>query len=258
MSKPKDRKIQPLFPEFFSFGGSLDRNKGWLRIQELIPWQELESEYLSYFSDVGRPAKDAPLILGLLLLKHMTKLSDREIIAEVMENPYMQAFCGFHAMATTARLEASTRTQARKRLGPKFFRNLEEETCAVLIERGIIRARGLLANAAGFPEEIEFPTDAGLLNDVRRWRVKTIRRRGGKMRIRRRKAEKEYLRFTKARRKMKKIIHRAKKAMLQYVRSNIGQLEMVLRKIPAVEINILDTLAVSKEIFRQPWAMYKR
>jgi len=92
MYKPKDRKTQVLFPELFPFGGSLDQRNRWLRIRELIPWQELEYENLKYFSDVGRPAKDAQLILGLLLLKHMTKLSDREIIAEVMENPYMQAF----------------------------------------------------------------------------------------------------------------------------------------------------------------------
>ena len=258
MYKPKDRKTQVLFPELFPFGGTLDERNRWLRIRELIPWQELEYEYLRYFSDVGRPAKDAQLVLGLLLLKHMTKLSDREIIAEVMENPYMQAFCGFHSMATTATLDASTLTQVRKRLGPKFFRDLEKKTYAVLIERGIIRARGLLADATVFPEEIKFPTDVGLLNDVRRWLVRTIRRLGGKMRTRRRKAEKEYLRFSKTKRKTKKIINRAKKAMLQYVRRNIGQLETVLRAIPEVEEKILRWLAVSKEIFRQQWEMYKK
>jgi hypothetical protein len=29
------------------------------------------------------------LVIGLLLLKHMTGLSDRELVAEVLENPYM-------------------------------------------------------------------------------------------------------------------------------------------------------------------------
>jgi len=257
MYKPKDRQTHVLFPELFPFGGALDERNRWLRILELIPWQELEYEYLKSFSDVGRPAKDAQLVLGLLLLKHMTKLSDREIIAEVMENPYMQAFCGFHSMATTATLDASTLTQVRKRLGPTFFREMEKKTYAVLIERGIIRARGLLADATVFPEEIKFPTDVGLLNDVRRWLVRTIRRLGGKMRTRRRKAETDYLRFSKTKRKTKKIIHRAKKAMLQYVRRNLGQLETVLRGIPDVEKKILEYLAVSKEIFRQQWEMYK-
>jgi len=258
MYKPKDRKTQVLFPELFPFGGSLDEQNRWLRIAALIPWEELEFEYLKYFSDVGRPAKDAQLILGLLLLKHMTKLSDREIIAEVMENPYMQAFCGFHAMATVATLDPSTLTRVRKRLGPKFFQELEKKTYAVLIERRIIKAKGMLADATVFPEEIKFPTDVGLLNDVRRWLVRTIRTLGGKLRTRRRKAEQDYLRFAKTKRKTKKIIHRAKKAMLQYVRRNLGQLEKILRKLPDVEKKILERLGVSKEIFRQQWEMYKR
>jgi hypothetical protein len=54
MYKPKDRNTQVLFPELFPFGGTLDERNRWLRIRELIPWQELEYEYLKYFSDVGR------------------------------------------------------------------------------------------------------------------------------------------------------------------------------------------------------------
>jgi len=38
----------------------------------------------------------------------MTGLSDRELVAEVLENPYMQAFCGFRSMATEDVLDAST------------------------------------------------------------------------------------------------------------------------------------------------------
>lgn len=89
MYRPKDRSSRPLFPELFPFGGKLDAGNRWLRIAELIPWQDLEDEYRKAFSDIGRPAKDAQLVIGLLLLKHMTGLSDRELVAEVLENPYM-------------------------------------------------------------------------------------------------------------------------------------------------------------------------
>jgi hypothetical protein len=137
-----------LFPELFPFGGSLDERNHWLRIGELIPWEELEVEYGKYFSEAGRPAKDAQLVLGLLLLKHMTKLSDREVVAEVLENPYMQAFCGFHSLVTEETLDPSTLARVRKRLGPKFFKELEKKTYGVLIERGIIRARGQVLERA--------------------------------------------------------------------------------------------------------------
>ena len=90
MYRAKDRKTQLLFPELFPFGGKLDERNRWLRIEKLVPWEDLEIEYGKAFSpDFGRPAKDAQLVIGLLLLKHMTGLSDRELIAEVLENPYM-------------------------------------------------------------------------------------------------------------------------------------------------------------------------
>jgi hypothetical protein len=98
--KSKDRKSLSLFPELFPFGGQLNERNRWLRIGELIPWEELEDEYRKHFSDVGRPAKDAQLVIGLLLLKHMTGLSDEALVEEVLENPYMQAFCGFGEFAT--------------------------------------------------------------------------------------------------------------------------------------------------------------
>jgi hypothetical protein len=256
MYKPKDRDTYVLFPELFPFGGHLDERNRWLRISELIPWAEIEAEYLKSFSPQGRPAKDAQLILGLLLLKHMTKLSDRELLVTVMENPYMQAFCGFHSMATTATLDASTLTQARKRLGPKFSR-AGAVTYAVLIERGIIRRRGCWP-MPGRSREIKFPTDVGLLNDVRRWAVRTIKKLGGKFRTRRRKAEKEFLSFSKTKRKTRKIIRKAKKAMLQYARRNLGQLEQLIKNIPDIEKKVLEYLAVSKEILRQQAEMYKR
>lgn len=85
MYRAKDRKTRLLFPELFPFGGKLDESNRWLRIERLIPWEDMEIEYGKAFSDIGRPAKDAQLVIGLLLLKHMTGLSDRDVVAEVLE-----------------------------------------------------------------------------------------------------------------------------------------------------------------------------
>jgi len=72
MYRPRDRKTVPLFAELFPFGGGLDLINRRLRIAEMIPWDELETEYAKAFSERGRPATDARLVIGLLLLKHMT------------------------------------------------------------------------------------------------------------------------------------------------------------------------------------------
>jgi len=266
MYRSQDRKTRPLFPELFPFGGKLDESNRWFRIADLIPWEDLEDEYRKAFSDFGRPAKDGRLVIGLLLLKHMTGLSDRELVAEVLENPYMQAFCGFRSMATADVLESSTLSKIRKKLGVEFFRSMEKKTYRMLIERRIIRAKGMLMDATVFPEAIKYPTDVGLLNDVREWLVRTIDKLGStlgvkKPRTYKRKARQEFLKFTK-KRKTKKAIAKAKKAMLQYVRRNLRQLREVVETArhqgKRVFRAVRKRLEVAEEIFRQQWEMSRR
>ena len=91
---------------------------------------------------LGRPETDSRLFLGLILLKHLTGLSDREVVQSVRENVYQQAFCGFEEFVTDSALEPSTLTKLRKRLGVGFFKSMEEETHRLLIERKIIGAKG--------------------------------------------------------------------------------------------------------------------
>jgi IS5 family transposase len=266
MYRRKDRKTLPLFPELFPFGGKLNENNRWLRIADLIPWEELEEEYAKHFSDVGRPAKDAQLVIGLLLLKHMTGLSDEGIVQDVLENPYMQVFCGFEKFVTEEILDPSTLTKMRERLGLEFFKELEKKTYKLLIDRKIIKAKGMLVDATVFPEEIKYPNDVGLLNDVREWLVKHIKRVGKaigkKYRTYPRKARKDYLNFSKKKRKTKKTINKAKRQMLQYVRRNIKQLKNAIEQVKVkgqrVKQNIMDRLQVAGKIYHQQLEMYKR
>jgi IS5 family transposase len=250
----------------FPFGGKLNENNRWLRIAELIPWEELEEEYAKHFSDVGRPGTDAQLVIGLLLLKHMTGLSDEGVVEDVLENPYMQAFCGFERFVTEEILDPSTLTKMRERLGLEFFKELERKTYKLLIERKIIKARGMLVDATVFPEEIKYPNDVGLLNDVPEWLVRNIKRVakaiGKRYRVYPRKGRKDYLNFSKKKTRTKKTIQRAKRQMLQYVRRNIRQLKDAIEQVKAtgqkVKQNIIDRLHVAEKIYHQQLEMYKK
>ena len=265
MYRAKDRKTLPLFPELFPFGGTLNENNRWLRISELIPWDELEEEYAKKFSDMGRPAKDGQLVIGLLLLKHMTGLSDEGVVTTVMENPYMQAFCGFEKFVTEDLLDSSTLTRMRERLGLEFFKQLETTTYKLLIDQKIIKAKGMLIDATVFPENIKYPNDVGLLNDVREWLVNNIKKLGkivGKTyRTRPRVARKEYLNYSKKKRKSKKTINTAKKKMLQHVRRNLNQMKDVIEIIKAqgqrIKQKIIDKIEVAQKIYSQQQEMYK-
>ena len=197
MYRGKDRLTLPLFTELFPFGGKLDPENRWLKIGKLLPWGEIESRYMRQFSEIGRPSLDGRLVIGVLFLKHMTGLSDEEIIQSVRENPYMQAFCGLDSFATGPFMDSSSLCKIRKRLGKKYFAELERETYRILIERKIIRGKGMLLDATVFPEYVRYPTDTGLLNEAREWAVKRIKELGKalgeKVRTYGRKARQEYL-----------------------------------------------------------------
>ena len=136
MYRKKDKKTEELFKELMPWGGRLNENNRWMRLEELIPWDELEEEYSKYFADTrGRPGLDSQLVLGVICIKHMLKLSDEDAVEQVLENPYMQAFCGLESFATENLFNDSSLSKLRKRLGKKYFRQLENKVLEVLKKR---------------------------------------------------------------------------------------------------------------------------
>ena len=172
MYKIKDRSTGLLFKKFLPFSGKLDENNRWIKISHLIPWEELEELYASYFSDRGRPGLDGRLVVGLFLLKHMSGLSDEELVLEPGENVYYQAFCGFKEFKCGTLLDSSSLTKLRNRLGVKYFQQLESRTYKVLVDLKIIKQKGVLCDGTVLSENIKYPNDVGLLNDAREWLVR--------------------------------------------------------------------------------------
>ena len=266
MYRSKDRKTLSLFKELMPYGGRLNKNNRWLRLRELVPWEELEEEYGKYFSERGRPGIDGQLVIGVICIKHMMKLSDEGVVEQVLENPYMQAFCGLESFATGKLFDESSLSKLRKRLGKKYFRQLENEVLRVLKERKIIKARGVMLDATIFPSNIKYPTDVGLLNEAREWLVKHIKeiskRIGRWTRTYRINARNEYLNFSKKRKKTKKTVREAKKKMMQYVKRNIKQLEDLLMELKKRRIEVKEVIVrkieIVKKIFEQQRDMYRR
>ena len=261
MYKPKDREGKYLFKELQPFGGELAEDNRWLKIKGLIPWGELEAAYAQKFSDKGRPGLDGRLVIGLILLKHMTTLSDIEVVLELQENVYWQAFCGLEGVVTCKQLDSSSLTKIRHKLVPKYMKELEDRTYRVLIEKKIIKAKGMLVDATVAPEKIKYPNDIGLLNDVRQWivdRLKEVSRETGeKVRTYARTAKRVYLNFAKRKQKTKKDIEHAKKQMLQFVRRNVEQLKERVHQFDYfVQKEIENRLKIATIIYDQQYTMY--
>lgn len=263
MYKKKKRNEGCLFKELMPFGGRIDEENRWLKIREIIPWEELEEKYRKYFSKVGRPGKDGQMIIGLLLLKHMTDRSDEEVRLELQENVYWQAFCGLEQFEVRPLLNSSSLTKIRKRLGVKFIKEMEELTYAVLVDKKIIKGKGMMVDGTVFPEKVKYPNDVGLLNDVREWLVEQIKKiskkTGEKFRTYCRSARKVYLNFVKKKQKTKKTIRKAKREMLQYVRRNMRQIKELIKEMKeSADKKFEEKMSLAEIILGQQYEMYNK
>ncbi|RLP53237.1 MAG: transposase [Ketobacter sp.] len=104
------------------FQTALDEQDRWVKMSECIPWDELAEAYYKGLSGTqGRPTKDARLVIGAVIIKHRLCLSDRETVAQIQENPYLQFFVGLPGYQMAIPFAPSLFVEIRKRLGQSVF-----------------------------------------------------------------------------------------------------------------------------------------
>lgn len=113
---------------FLPFGGRLNPDNRWVVMASLIPWAEIESEYVQRLGDTKQGTKAYPvrLALGSLIIKEKLGLSDEETVLTITENPYLQYFIGLHAFQEKAPFDSSSLTHFRKRFEADFVNNINE------------------------------------------------------------------------------------------------------------------------------------
>ena len=104
------------------FQTALDKDNRWVKMSECIPWDDLAEGYYRGFSvREGRPAKDARLVIGAVIIKHKLCLSDEEAVQQIQENPYLQYFVGLPGYQMEAPFAPSLFVEIRKRMGQSVF-----------------------------------------------------------------------------------------------------------------------------------------
>ena len=95
----RDRTSQIRISDYFflPFGGKLNKENRWVKLEALIPWWDLEELYARNFrrSNKGEPALSIRVALGSLIIQAKLNLTDRETVNQIMENPYLQYFIGY-------------------------------------------------------------------------------------------------------------------------------------------------------------------
>ena len=196
----------PLAEFEWPFQVALDEHNRWVKMSECIPWDELaEGYYQGLSSRRGRPLKEARLAIGAVIIKHKLCLSDRETVAQIQENPYLQYFVGLPGYQMAAPFAPSLLVEIRKRMGPSVFEvfhgaiidavdqakaknkparptasksqsddDHDDQPPAPLSvsgdppqEQAPVHQGKLILDATVAPQAIRYPTDLNLLNEAR-------------------------------------------------------------------------------------------
>jgi transposase, IS5 family len=125
----KKAELAPSPPSEFelSFGGKLSSDNRWVKMSELIPWSEFESEYAENFpTEKGAPAKSFRMALGALIIKETSGISDRETVEQIRENPYLQYFIGQSSYSNEPPFDPSLLVHFRQRISPDLINKVNK------------------------------------------------------------------------------------------------------------------------------------
>ncbi len=140
------------------FEAKLDENNRWVVLSKIVPWEDFARLYYKNFkSNRGAPTKDARLVLGVIIIKHIMKTDDRGVIEMIRENPYMQYFLGLEAFTYEQVMTPSLLVSIRKRIDLDVFESLTDD----LIRKG-------LELKAGAKTEFGAKINISLLDDYAR------------------------------------------------------------------------------------------
>ena len=253
MYKPID-KLQHSFLDFNQpLGLHMNPDNRWIKLADRIPWDTFEAKYAQLFpSDTGNVAKPLRMALGALIIQTKFQYSDRELVEQIAENPYLQYFIGLPGFREEAPFDASTLVLFRKRISAEMLMEVNEYLLAhkdddkddhtppsggKTNDDGTAKEdthKGTLTlDATCAPANIRYPQDISLLNEARE-KLETMiycfcKCYGLKLPRRyRKRARKEYLAFAKSRKhKVKAPVEFGAKFDLSLDSEGYGRIEKI-------------------------------
>ena len=184
MSQPRDDRQDDLFqPPLEQF---INPRHPLVRLASEVDWDFVGRRFGSVCSvGPGQPPLSTRLVAGLFIIKHMHDLSDEELCARWVENPYYQYFCGEVVFRHALPFDRSSLTRWRQRLGEEQLAALLQESLAVAHRSGAIETRDLervVVDTTVQEKAIAHPTDARLTHRAIEKLVDLSKREGVELR----------------------------------------------------------------------------
>ncbi|NMX24560.1 IS5 family transposase, partial [Dissulfurirhabdus thermomarina] len=176
---PRDNGQQDLFrPELAKM---IDHRHGLVKLANVVDWDRLDELFgKEYCPDNGRPAISTRLMVSLQYLKYTYNLSDDDVVAGWVENPYWQYLSGMQYFEHEAPIHPSSMSRWRKRIGEAGAEQLLKETIAAGLKLKVVRPHQLKrvnVDTTVQEKDIRFPTDARLYHRARRRLVDAAKKR---------------------------------------------------------------------------------
>lgn len=160
----------------------IDMSHPLVRLGRCIDWSSFETTLgATYHPSHGAPGLSTRLMVALHYLKYQLDLSDEEVVAAWVENPYWQHFSGMQHFQHSMPIDPSSMTRWRKRLGEAGAEQMLRATIETGMRRRVIRPAQLKrvnVDTTVQTKAIRFPTDARLYNRMREKLVKAARAEG--------------------------------------------------------------------------------
>ena len=284
MYKSSD-KSQSSFLDFNQpMGLHMNPDNRWIKMADSIPWEVFEKKYRRLFKvKTGNVAKPLRTALGALIIQKKFQYSDRELVEQITENPYLQYFIGLPGYQEEPPFDASTLVLFRKRINAQMIaeaneyllsnqnKNDDDDNLKPPTGGGTPddvpsgsepdNEGTLIVDATCAPVNIRYPQDVSLLNEARE-KLETIIYRFHKSygltlpRRYRKRARKDYLAFAKCKKHTAKKIRKALRQQLSYVKRDIGYLDGFMADGYAPEQGEIPLLLTIFKLYEQQQYMY--
>ena len=164
----------------------IDMDRALAKLGRAIDWRFLEERFGAVYSDkVGHPPLPTQLMAGLSILKHMHDLSDEDLCARWIENPYYRLFCGEEFFQHKLTFDRSSLTRWRQRMGEQRLAALIQESLSVATRTGAAKPADfskVIVDTTVQPKAVAFPTDAKLMHRARERLVRLAKKTGVELR----------------------------------------------------------------------------
>ena len=284
MYKSSD-KSQSSFLDFNQpMGLHMNPDNRWIKMADSIPWEVFEKKYRRLFKvKTGNVAKPLRTALGALIIQKKFQYSDRELVEQITENPYLQYFIGLPGYQEEPPFDASTLVLFRKRINAQMIAEANEYLLSNQNKKddddNLKPPTGggtpddvpsgsepdnegtLIVDATCAPVNIRYPQDVSLLNEARE-KLETIIYRFHKSyglilpRRYSKRARKDFLAFAKCKKHTAKKIRKALRQQLSYVKRDIGYLDEFMADGYAPEQGEIPLLLTIFKLYEQQQYMY--